>query len=412
MNFQNVNPLNVRLNMISGNLLPMTADNSSFPIFWKIYSTLIWLLEILQTCVLIPGCFFVPKEKALKDGIIGIVVGMEVICTIIRICTCRGQVKQLIQKLNNVLSVDDEMMRSIVIQTIKSMESPLKFYWSAGVMSIIAWSSEPFMLIFQRNSFFYVDYKMPVVYTKEPITTSIFVFGSVIVTMSSAYIFTKKVGTDSYIINLLLLVTAQYKYIALKLSMIFQDKFLQNDHSKSDTEKCYLNRDDYTEKEIKVLCRHHNIVIQSALISVLLALMKRIGKVHETLALAMDHGTMITRKLFGISEENIRENITKKTLWEKCSIIMYGTGGVVQLYIICSCMQKLLDASVNITEYAFHEKWYQYGKNMKRTFMFMIMANNLEIKLSTFEKYNLSLSSFMMILNQSYSIALLLLKTN
>ncbi|XP_018312346.1 uncharacterized protein [Mycetomoellerius zeteki] len=262
MDFQNVNPLNVRLNMVSGNLLPMTADNSSFPIFWKIYSILIWLLEILQTCVLIPGCFFVPKEKALKDGVIGIVVGMEVICTIIRIYSCRGQVQQLIKKLNDVLTVEDEIMRSTVIETIKSMESPLKFYWSAGVISTIAWSSEPFMLAFQRNSFFYVDYKMPVVYGKEPFTTSMFVFGSVIVMMSGVYIFTKKVAADSYIINMLLLITAQYKYIALKLSMIFQDKLLQNDHSKSDTDKCNLNRDDYAEKEIKILCRHHNTVIQ------------------------------------------------------------------------------------------------------------------------------------------------------
>ncbi|KYN16278.1 hypothetical protein ALC57_11489 [Trachymyrmex cornetzi] len=346
MDFQNVNPLNVRLNMMSGNLLPMTADNSSFPISWKIYSILIWLLEILQTCVLIPGCFFVPKEKALKDGIIGIAVGMEVICTIIRICTCRGQVQQLIQKLNNVLSVEDEMMRSIVIETIKSMESPLKFYWSIGVISIIAWSTQPFMLVFQKNSFFYVDYKMPVVYTKEPITTSMFVFGSVIVVISSAYIFTKKVGTDSYIINLLLLITAQYKYIALKLSMIFQDKFLQSDHSKSNKEKCYLNRDDYAEKEIKVLCRHHNAVIQIML---------------------------MLRKLLSL-------NIS----------LIY----VISIFRFC-CISLMIISSVNITEYAFHEKWYQYGKNMKRTFMFMIMANNLEIKLSTFEKYNLSLSSFM-----------------
>ncbi|KAG5308150.1 OR67A protein, partial [Acromyrmex insinuator] len=329
MDFQNVNPLNVRLNMISGNLLPMTADNSSFPIFWKIYSILIWLLEILQTCVLIPGCFFVPKEKALKD----------------------------------------------------------------------AWSSQPFMLVFQRNSFFYIDYKMPVVYTKEPITTSMFVFGSVIVMMSSVYIFTKKVGADSYIINLLLLVTAQYKYIALKLSMIFQDKFLQNDHSKSDTEKCYLNRDDYAEKEIKVLCRHHNTVIQ-----IMLMLRK---------LLSLNISLIYVISVFRFCCISLMINsIPSETLWEICSVIMYGIGGVVQLYIMCSCMQQLLDASVNITEYAFHEKWYQYGKNMKRTFMFMIMANNLEIKLSTFEKYNLSLSSFMTILNQSYSIAILLLKTN
>jgi len=51
--------------------------------------------------------------------------------------------------------------------------------------------------------------------------------------------------------------------------------------------------------------------------------------------------------------------------------------------------------SVAITNYAFHERWYQYSRSVKRIFMFMIMANSLDIKLSTFEKYNLSLSSFM-----------------
>jgi len=262
MDFQNVNPLNIRLNLVSGNLLPMTADDSSFPIFWKIYSILVWLLEIVQTCVLISGCISVPKEKALKDGLIGLVVGMEVISTVIRIHTCKGLVQQIIRKLNEILRVEDEMMKSIVTETIKSMEIPLKFYWTAGVISIILWSSPSFLLAFQRNSFFYVDYRMPVVYSKEPFTTSIFILGSVIVTMSSAYIFTKKVGADSYVINLVLLITAQYKYIALKLSMIFQDRLLQNDRSKFNVEKCYLNRDYYAEKEIKVLCRHHNTVIQ------------------------------------------------------------------------------------------------------------------------------------------------------
>ncbi|KYM99043.1 hypothetical protein ALC62_10235 [Cyphomyrmex costatus] len=348
MDFQNVNSLNYRLNMVSGNLLPMTADNSSFPIFWKMYSTLIWLLEILQTCVLIPGCLFVPKKKALKDGVIGIVVGMEVICTIIRICKYRGLVQQLIQKFNDILRVEDKMMRNIVTETIKSMEIPLKFYWSAGVISIIIWSSEPFMLVFRKNSFFYVDYKMPVVYTKEPFTTSIFVVGNVIAMISSAYIFTKKVGADSYIINLLLLITAQYKYIALKLSTIFQDKLLQNDHRKFDTAKCHFNKDDYAEKEIKILCQHHNTVIQLML-------------------------------------------MLRKLLSPNISLIY-----LISIFRFC-CISIMVISSVNITDYAFHEKWYQYGKNIKHTFMFLIMANNLEIKLSTFEKYNLSLSSFMMV---------------
>ncbi|XP_036144685.1 odorant receptor 67c [Monomorium pharaonis] len=105
-------------------------------------------------------------------------------------------------------------------------------------------------------------------------------------------------------------------------------------------------------------------------------------------------------------------SIPSVTLWEVFLHIMYAAGGVVQLYIICYCVQQLSDASVEITDSAFHEKWYQYGAYIKRTFLLMIMANNLEIKLSTFEKYSLSLSSFMAILNQSYSIALLLLRTS
>ncbi|XP_012529633.1 putative odorant receptor 92a [Monomorium pharaonis] len=105
-------------------------------------------------------------------------------------------------------------------------------------------------------------------------------------------------------------------------------------------------------------------------------------------------------------------SIPSVTLWEVFLHITYASGGVVQLYIICHCVQQLLDASIEITDSAFHERWYQYGAYIKRIFLFMIMANNLEIKLSTFAKYNLSLSSFMAILNQSYSIALLLLKTS
>jgi len=37
MYFQNVNSLNVRLNIISGNLLPITSDGLSFHITWRIH---------------------------------------------------------------------------------------------------------------------------------------------------------------------------------------------------------------------------------------------------------------------------------------------------------------------------------------------------------------------------------------
>lgn len=50
---------------------------------------------------------------------------------------------------------------------------------------------------------------------------------------------------------------------------------------------------------------------------------------------------------------------------------------------------------MEITDKAFHEDWYQFDISIKRTFMLVIIASNLELKLSTFEKFNLSLPSFM-----------------
>ncbi|XP_070164756.1 odorant receptor 85f-like isoform X2 [Polyergus mexicanus] len=385
MDLQNVNSLNVRLNIVSGNLLPMTTDDSSFSIFWKVYSFLIWLLEVVQICVLIPGCIRVPKEKALKDGLIGIVVTMEVVFLVVQIHARKKLVKQLIRKLNDILRVDDEIMKNVVINTIKPIEIPLKFFWTAGVMSIIIWSSGRFMLVFQKDTFFYVDYRMPVVFSKEPFSTSIFVLGSFVVMLSSMYIFTKKVSADSYMINLILLITAQYKYIALKLSMIFCDGIAHINHNSSNRKKLYSERNYDAEKRMKSLCRHHNAII--CVIYII--------SVFRFCCIAI----MII-------------SIPSTTLLEALLIVMYASGGVVQLYILCSCVQQLLDASIKITDQAFHERWYQFGSSIKQTFMFMIMANNLELKLSMFEKYNLSMPSFMVILNQSYSIALLLLKTN
>ncbi|KAF3054468.1 Odorant receptor 369 [Nylanderia fulva] len=389
MDIQKVNSLNVLLNMVSGNLLPLTADDSSFSIFWKIYSFLVWLFEIIQICILIPGCLNVPKEKALKDGLIGIVVTIEVVFLVVQIHARKELVQELIQKLNNILCVDDDILRNIVMNTIKPIGIPLKFYWTAGVMAIIIWSAVPFTIIFQKNTFFYVDYRMPVVLSKEPFSTNIFVLGSFVVMISSMYIFTKKVGVDSYMINMILLLTAQYKYIASKLSMIFCDKISQISCNVSNQKK-YSQIHFNAEEQIKSLCRHHHAVI---------------------------HVTLLLRKLLSLNFSliyiiSVFVFIPSVALVEVLVIVMYASGGVVQLYIMCSCVQQLLDASIKITDQAFHEEWYQFGSSIKRIFMFMIMGNSLEIKLSTFEKYNLSLPSFMVILNQSYSIALLLLKTN
>jgi len=260
MDFQNVNLVNVWLNLVSGNLLPMTADNSSFPMIWKAYSILLWLLETVQMCVLIPGCFAVPKEKALKDGMIGIVVIMEVVFIMSRLHMRRELIQRLIERLNDILRVKDELMRNVVVASLKPVDTPLKFYMSIGVLSIIMWCGTSLMVIYQKDDFLYVDYRMPIMLSKEPFSTNIFVIGTMIVLISRMFIFIKKVSIDSYMINLILLITAQYRYMTLKLSAIFQDQISWDDNSPE--ERKHSARERRVERNIKELCRHHNNVIR------------------------------------------------------------------------------------------------------------------------------------------------------
>ncbi|CAL1682737.1 unnamed protein product [Lasius platythorax] len=390
MNFQSANPLNIRLNLFSGNLLPITSYDASFPLFWKMYSIFVWMIELIIGAVLIPGCMYVSTEKVLKDGMICFAVFIEMAFLIARIYICKDVVRQLIQKLNDILHTADETMKSVVTATLKPVEAPLNFYWSAGVASIIAWTCIPLVLVFEKNLFYYEDYRIPAAFSRQPFSLDIFLLGSLFLMISAVYMFLKKVGVDVYMVHLVLMTTAQYRYIAVKIAMIFQEKNEDNKEHSS-------GPDQRKEKEIKVLCRHHNAVIHITL------LLKEL--------LSLNFSLIYMNSVFRFCFIGIMLSmIPSTTFWEGVSIIMYASGAVVQLFILCSCVQQLLDASTEMTDMAFHEDWYLLKPSIKRIFILLIMANNLECKLATFENFNLSLPSFMVILNQSYSISLLFLK--
>ncbi|XP_050463846.1 uncharacterized protein LOC126857952 [Cataglyphis hispanica] len=397
MNFQSINPLNVRINIISGNLLPLSEDDSRFSITWKMYSVFVWLLEIIQAIVLIPGIMFVSREKILKDGTVTCVVTIEVFFMVMRIQARRKLMNQLIKKLNNILCVADETMKNVVITTLKPMEDPLKFYLVAGWLAVFIWCCLPFLLTFEKVAFFYEDYRIPAIFSKQPFSIDVFLIGSVFLLMSNVYIFVKKVGVDVYMIHLVLLITAQYRYIATKLTTIFRDGNQQNEFDDSRQE--YRFKDQWIKKEMQALCRHHNSVIH------LSSMLKRL----LSLNFSMIYVNSVLRFCFiGV----MLSTVSSTTFLEGSSIIMFACGSIVQFYMLCFCVQQLMDASTKITDEAFHEKWYQFGPSVKRTFMLIILGNNLGCKLSMCDKFNLSLPSFMTILNQSYSIALLLLRVN
>lgn len=259
MDFQNVNLLNLRLNRISGNLLPMTNDDS-FSVAWKIYSIAIWLIELIQISATICGFIKVANRETLQDGgTVSIGVSIEVIILLMRMYAYRDLAVQLIQKLNNILRFEDESMKNIVYSTLKPIEIPLKFYCIAGTGSVILWCSIPFALIFKKKYFLYEDFGVIAAFSKQPFSIEVFVLGNFIEIIASAFIFLKKVAMDVYMINLVLLLTAQYRYIAMKLATIFRNDTSQNEDYEFQEE--YHSIDLLAEKKMKALCRHHNDII-------------------------------------------------------------------------------------------------------------------------------------------------------
>ncbi|KYM85940.1 hypothetical protein ALC53_04349 [Atta colombica] len=500
-------------------------------------------------------------------------------------------------------------MKNVVTTTLRPMENPLKFYWLSGWLGVFVWACLPFLLIFKEISFFYEDYRMPAVFSKQPFSLDVFLLGSVFILIGNMYVFVKKVGMDVYMIHLVLLITAQYRYIAIKLAVIFRDGNSLNKLNESHQKYCSgINH--WVKKEMITLCRHHNNIVHlSSMLKKLLSLnfsmiyvnsvlrfcfigimLSTEGRVEllpttkekymlftkyvdsiknnqkncmklrfidsflskdklrilqcEFLNLSEKNCNLLTRKdispyehtdcvekldannkymsydlfksssyliyydinnLYWVDVQNFdfititlnssidyilevdveypqhlhdahidlrsqytrydlrtakihrilqfaqspwlcdyieinikfriltkndfeknlyklmnnavfgkpwrtmrinmriftkregRYGIPSTTVLEALSIVMFACGSIVQFYILCSCVQQLLDASQQMTNKAFHEKWYQFGPSVKRTFMLMILGNNLECKLSMCDKFNLSLPSFMIV---------------
>ncbi|XP_011707604.1 PREDICTED: uncharacterized protein LOC105462599 [Wasmannia auropunctata] len=259
MNFQNVNPLNVRINMLSGNLFPMTTDNARFPIGWKIYSAVIWLLTSVIIVAFLFGFMIVSKTKAISDGMIGTVFVVEVFFMVAHIHTHRDLVVQLIRSMNGILRVQDEIMRHVVMSSLKLMHSPFKFYWMSGVTTVIIWITMPLTAIFRKSSFVYENYRLPFAISKQPFSMEIFLAGSLLLVLCSVYVIIKKAAVDIYMLNFVMLMTAQYRYVAIKLERVFQENSWDEHNSLKEN---YLRTDLWAKTEIKAICRHYTIVIQ------------------------------------------------------------------------------------------------------------------------------------------------------
>jgi len=260
MDFQNVNPLNMKLNKLSGNLLPMTDRDSPFTLFWKLYGVFVTVIELLMMIVLICGCAHVSRRKLLHDGFICLSATVEMIFMITQIHIRRHLLRQLIRKLSSILYAADENLRNIVTRTLRPIQIPLAFYAIAGVISSMVWCFLPVLTLEKKNVYWNEDYKMPAFFPNEPHLLKTFILYNLFLTLTGGYLNLKKVAVDVYMIHLVLLMTAQYRYIRLKTTMIFRDR--TENGNKVFEERCSSEVDWMQEKKMIELCHYHNVVIE------------------------------------------------------------------------------------------------------------------------------------------------------
>ncbi|XP_018399342.1 PREDICTED: uncharacterized protein LOC108777047 [Cyphomyrmex costatus] len=243
--------------MISGNFLPI--GNSRISVIWHIYSAAVWLIELIHTIALTVGIILSPKEKSLKDGTIAVVITLEASFMLTRLYLRKKLMEELIEKMNDILQSADEIMEDIVKSAIKPITMPFIIYGVTGVVTVAIWTVQPILLVFEKSTFYYVDYNLPTAFNSEPFSSRVLIFTTIIMTIGSSYLFLKKFGVDVYMMHLVLMLTAQYRYTAIKLTVLFRD--LQNCHDEA--QKGHSSMEDrWTERELRRLCHHQNIVLK------------------------------------------------------------------------------------------------------------------------------------------------------
>ncbi|KYQ59638.1 hypothetical protein ALC60_01304 [Trachymyrmex zeteki] len=373
MDFKNANFLNTRVNLISGNLLPIVSDNSRFSVIWRIHSAAVWLIELIHTIALIVGMILVPKEKSLKDGTIAVVITLEASFMLTRLYSRKKLLDEIIEKMNDILQSADEIMKDIVKSAIKPITMPFIIYGVTGVITVVIWTIQPILLIFEKSTFYYVDYNLPTAFNNEPFSSRILIFSTIFMTIGSSYLFLKKFGVDVYMMHLVPSMSFAEGISVTSYAIASLTQFYLLCSSVQTLLDAIINQ---SYSIALLLLRTHNFSMCLYLKNIRclytnlsnffenLTIMIEIYLIYLTLLLrellSLNFSLMYVMSVFRFCFIGIMfSSVTSTTVGEAISIAMYTSGATVQLYILCSCVQQLLDA-VNFIIY--QQYYFVYDK--------------------------------------------------
>nr|XP_003705289.2 PREDICTED: uncharacterized protein LOC100883629 [Megachile rotundata] len=389
MDFLNLNRLNAFMNVMSGNMLPVTDKRMKLSVSTRIYWLIVWLVQLSYLAVCVLGARYVPTEISLKDSTVAMAVSLEGIILSLYMNSRQNLLRRLIEQLNDTLNNGDKLLRSVTTQTVQPLEKVLKLYTIGSIGPVTVWTLLQFIRVTQTDEFYYVDYRVPAVFSAEPFSLKVFVAGGFFVCLGSTYAIARKVSLDLYMIHMIRLMTAQYRYLRIKFAEILRGK--------SDVwTKGPWKGEMEVKEEMRVLTSHYGTIIKMT------STLKKV--------LAPNIGVLYINNVFRFCFLSIMLVMTSTEDMEKYLITLYSIGALIQLYMLCFSIQELLEASIAVADDAFYEKWCVYDTSLLRATAIMSFGSKLECKLTSVRSVDLTLSSFMSILNQAYSVCLLFLK--
>ncbi|XP_043507983.1 uncharacterized protein LOC122527671 [Frieseomelitta varia] len=354
MDFRNLSRLNVLMNIISGNFLPMT-------------------------------------KKALRDGTVNAVNALEIFTLRIYFHCRKNLIRRLIEQFNRLIE-SNETLRGITSSTMRPIEKPLRVYTVGNVIATTIWTLLPFLAILRKNEFYYSDYQIPGVISKEPFSINIFITGVILQSVAGGIQTVRKISFDLYTMHFIILLTAQYKYLRVKFATIFEQecgtlKGLYDDIRENVSSGTI-------KREMRLLIRHYGLVVAMAAMS-----RKLFSPNIVILYLDNVFRFCFLSLMFVMSDH-----------FERFLIVIYSLGALTQFYLFCYSVQELVEASKNVADDVIYKNWYLHDMPLQRSIVMMILTNKLECKLCNLENINLTLPSFISILNQAYSVCLLFLR--
>ncbi|KAF3430698.1 hypothetical protein E2986_12641 [Frieseomelitta varia] len=260
MDFRNLSRLNILMNILSGNFLPMTSRKRKLSILSKIYLIFIWPIKLIYITAFIFGAFNVSGEKVLRDGTVNVVVLLEITVLTIYLHCRKKLLRRLIEKLNYLIE-GNESIQDIIVNIVKPIEKPLTIYTIGNITAVVIWATLPFLEILRKNEFYYSDYRMPNVISKEPFSVNIFIAGIILQIIGAIHTIVRKISLDLYTIHFIFLMTAQYKYLRIKFATVFEKETEASESSCNNIVK-WSENERIIKQEMRLLTRHYETVVE------------------------------------------------------------------------------------------------------------------------------------------------------